>query len=311
MPAPDAHASAKSEQPPAQISPHATAQQKDNGERVVMLALDELRPSRFQPRRTFDEAQLAELAASIRSAGMVQPVVVRRSTEGSDQFYELIAGERRWRAARLAGLETLPAIITHASDEQAAEWALIENLQRADLRPMERADAVRALVERFSLSHAQAAEKLGIDRSSVANMVRMTELEMPIRELLDLGTLTAGHGKALLAASSGEKRVHLAKRAAEQGWSVRKLEQLIALQAGAAGTGMGTAEIVRVVPGATGAGSARAAAVKDLEKQLGEHLGTSVRIRTSAGGKRGNLVIRFFDLDHFDGLMQRFGFALK
>lgn len=277
---------------------------------VVMLPLDQIRPSRFQPRRNFDEAHLAELAASIRSAGVVQPIVVRslgESGASAGEKYELIAGERRWRACRLAGLARVPAVVTAASDEQAAEWALIENLQREDLRPMERADAVRALIERFGLSHAQAAERLGIDRSSVANLVRMTDLEMPLRELLDLGTLAAGHGKALLGVGAGEKRVQLGRRAAAQGWSVRRLEQAIT----GAVAGTIAIETTREVRAKVETASARAAAVQDLERQLGEHLGTSVKIRTSPGGKRGTLAVRFFDLDHFDGLMQKFGFALK
>jgi ParB family transcriptional regulator, chromosome partitioning protein len=196
-----------------------------SGTRIVQIPLHLAEPNRFQPRRTFDEAQLTELAASIRSAGVVQPILVRPGAAGK---YEIVAGERRWRACKIAGLTHVPAVLAVLSDEQAAEWALIENIQRADLSAMERAWAVRGLAERFGLSHAQIGDRLGIDRSSAANLSRLTELEQEIHELLDLGQISAGHGKVLVGMTPGPVRVGLAKQAANQGWSVRRLEQAAA-----------------------------------------------------------------------------------
>ncbi len=267
----------------------------------MQITLESAEPNRFQPRRVFDEAQLKELAASIRSAGVVQPILVRRGAPG---MYEIVAGERRWRACKAAGLTHVPAVVAELSDEQAAEWALIENIQRAELSPMERAWAVRGLAERFGLTHGQIGEKLGIDRSSAANLARLTELEKEIHELLENGQIALGHGKVLLGMTPGPVRVGLAKQAASQGWSVRRLEQAAARAAQAPG---GAAPEVRIGEQAI----SKAAAMMDLERQLGEHLGTSVRIRASAGGKRGSLVIKFYDLDHFDGLMSKVGFVLR
>jgi ParB family chromosome partitioning protein len=278
--------------------------------RIIQVPVGAIEPNRFQPRRTFDQAQLAELAASIKSAGVVQPILVRPSSSqgaavGGAARFELVAGERRWRACTLAGLTHVPAVVSRLTDEQAAEWALIENIQRSDLSPMERAWAIRGLCERFGFTHAQVGEKLGIDRSSAANLARLTELEQEIRDLLDSNQLSAGHGKALLAAPAGPARVTLARQAATQGWSVRRLEQTI-------GTSQGKGSPSVAIPGpAAESALAKASSLRELEKQLSEHLGSSVRIRANAGSKRGSLVIKFYDLDHFDGLMAKLGFRLK
>lgn len=282
---------------------------------IVMIPIDRIVPNRFQPRRAFEEAGLAELAASIRSAGVVQPVLVRRRAQaaGGAEF-ELVAGERRWRASRLAGLDRVPAVVGELSDEQAAEWALIENVQRTDLSAMETAYALRELCERFSLTHGTAAEKLGIDRTSVTNLIRLTELEPEVRDLLERGELSAGHGKLLLSMKPGAARVGLAKRAAASGWSVRRL-----------GSVVGVASRGGEAPKAEGAGldpetpdrrgfpreALAHAGMRELEKQLGEHLGTKVQIRVRLGGKRGSLLVHFYDLDHFDGLMGKMGFVMK
>lgn len=273
---------------------------------IVYISLPQIVPSPHQPRKTFDRAQLVELGESIKSAGLIQPIVVRArargAADGGDEqaSYELIAGERRWRAAALAGMWRVPAVVVEISDEQAAEWALIENLQRADLSAMERAEALRSLAEKFSLTHAALAQKIGLDRSSVSNLIRLTELEAPVRAMLQDGRLTLGHGKALLACPPGASRLRLAARAVEQGWSVRRLERAIA----PAPAGVVAAQ---PEPGP----SPRAIDLRELEKQLGEHLGTRVRIRTKGGGKRGTLAVSFYDLDHFDGLMTKIGFVMR
>ncbi|MBL8764615.1 MAG: ParB/RepB/Spo0J family partition protein [Phycisphaerae bacterium] len=266
-------------------------------------------PSRFQPRRYFDETALQKLAASIKSSGLVQPIVVRR--QGEHQ-HELIAGERRWRAARMAGLTEIAAVVVELSDEQSAEWALIENVQREDLNPMERARAFGTLIEKFGLSHAQVAEKVGLDRVSVSNFIRLLELEPEIQQLLELGVsvgpdeqsragLTMGHGRCLLGVAPGVARVELARRAAREAWPVRHLERLItAMRAGeSAGGEAGHQETFEE--------RARRIARQDLEKRLSESLGTRVQVETDRSGKKGRLIIEFYSLDHFDGLLHRLG----
>jgi ParB family chromosome partitioning protein len=291
---------------------------------VVMLAVGEITPNRHQPRRKFEEAALSELAASIRAAGVVQPVLVRRvdatKSTKSSHGYELVAGERRWRAAQMAGLARVPAVVAQLSDEQAAEWALIENVQRTDLSAMETAYAVRELCERFKLTHAQAAEKLGLDRTSITNLVRLTDLEPEVRTLLEDGTLSAGHGKVLLGMSAGMRRAGLAKRAAESGWSVRRLSSAVSLlmkgdSADATGEDVLRAEAqlgnADLAKGGLARDSLAHAGMRELEKQLGEHLGTKVHIKVRTSGKRGALKIEFYDLDHFDGLMTKMGFVMQ
>lgn len=261
-------------------------------QRVVFLPLGAIHPSPFQPRTSFDEAELKQLADSIREAGVIQPVLVR-AVVGGPSDYELIAGERRWRAAEVAGIEHIPALVVSLGDEQAAEWALVENLQRTDLNTMERARALRGLQERFGLAQADIAQRVGLDRSTVANLMRLTELEFEIQELIASGQLTAGHGKALLAIDVAQLRWQTAMKAAKEGWSVRRLEAYS-----------------RTSTDQTGVSASPVAspALIDLERRLSEHLGTRVRIRTTRDGTRGRLSLEFYSLDHFDGLMQRLQF---
>lgn len=276
--------------------PHQVADtddQSDAPQRVVSILLDLITPSPFQPRTAFDEAELAQLADSIRQAGVIQPILVRRSKRDAGR-YELIAGERRWRAARIAGIKSVPALVVPLEDEQAAEWALVENLQRTDLNPIERGLALRNLSERFGLSQAQIAERVGLDRSSVANLVRLTDLETEIQNLIVTGSLSAGHGKALLALEAGPQRIEAAARAAKEGWTVRRLEAYARTNDGAKPSHQNT--------------RAASPTLVDLERRLGEHLGTRVRITTSRDGTRGRVSMEFYSLDHFDGLMQKMNF---
>lgn len=274
---------------PASVAPPVP----ERGLRYIPVA--SIDPNRYQPRRVFDADQLKSLSESIRRSGLMQPVVVRPA-HGDPGRFELVAGERRWRAAALAELASIPAIVRDLSDQEAAEWAVVENVQRADLNPMERADAFRALVESFGLTHSQIGERVGLDRSSVANFIRLTELEPEVRELLGNGQLSFGHGKALLSAPAGQARVTLAAKAAEQGWSVRQLE------ANATGTPALVGKAGQS-PDQTGD-----VGVKDLERRLGEYLGTKINLKTNAKGSKGRIVIEFYGLDHFDGLMSRIGF---
>ncbi len=264
-------------------------------------------PSPFQPREVFDEAKIRELAESIRSIGMMQPIIVRRVGAG----YELVAGERRWRAARLAGLTHVPALVRDISDDESAAWGLIENVQREDLDPIEKGEACRVMMERFGMSPQDLAARLGLDRSTIVNMVRMTELDETIQTLMRRGDLTMGHARSLLAVPpENGVRLALGTLASMEGWSVRKLEQEVKkvskgkpVPQAKSGIGGGN--------GGGGAGATRTASLVELERQLGEHMGTRVKIKTDKSGKRGRIELAFFDLDHFDGLLQRMGYGGK
>jgi ParB family chromosome partitioning protein len=279
---------------PAGQSAPAVAQgvAASHAEGPAEVAIDLVDPGRHQPRTRFDDAALASLADSIRAVGVIQPIVVRPAAGGR---YELIAGERRLRASKLAGLASIPAVVREVGEREAAEAALIENLQREDLNPIERAEGLRGLIERFGLTQQEIAARVGLERSSVANLLRLLELEGEIRGLLETGLLGLGHGKALLSAVPGPGRVALAARAVREGWSVRRLQAQA--KAGA----------VKQAPAAR---PERPAEERDLERRLGQHLGTRVRLRAGRGGK-GAVTIAFYNLDHFDDLMSRIGFRYE
>ncbi|MFM9995353.1 MAG: ParB/RepB/Spo0J family partition protein [Phycisphaerales bacterium] len=305
-------AEAASKAAPAIASP--TPRGANEGGGVEFVDVGAITPSRFQPRREMDPAALQRLTDSIRRSGLMQPIIVRPASggvrpangspaagaSGGGQQYELVAGERRWRAAQRAGLARVPAIVRPLSDEESAEWGLVENLQREDLNAMDRAYSLRTLCDRFGLSQAQAAERVGLDRSSVANLIRLLELEAPIAALIAGGKLDAGHGKALLGVAPGAPRSAMAARAASQEWSVRQLEREAAKAASPARAGVAAPAL-----------DARRAARNDMERRLGEHLGTKVGISTDRSGRKGRITIEFFDLDHFDGLMSKLGIQLS
>jgi ParB family chromosome partitioning protein len=200
-------------------TPPATA-----ADRVERVPVEKVVPGPHQARTTFDEAALAELAASIARHGVVQPVLVRETERG----YELIAGERRWRAAKAAGLAEIPAIVRRASDQEVHEISLIENLQRADLDPIEAARAFQALVARYGYTHEGIAERLGMERSSVANAVRLLRLPGTVQEHVQAGRLSPGHARTLLALPDAETAVAVARRIVDEGMTVRKAEALVA-----------------------------------------------------------------------------------
>lgn len=284
-------------QPPVNVGPPRPDDQTNTVSKLVMV--QDCFPNRFQPRTSFDDSSLRELADSIRRVGVVQPILVRPRDVGG---FEIVAGERRWRAAKLAGLTEIPATVKQLSDAESAEWAVIENVQREDLNPIERGMAMRGLIERFGLTQAQVAERVGIDRSTVANLIRLADLEPTIRDMIVSGRLSAGHGKALLMAPAGPSRAALAEKAAEEEWSVRRVERA------AAGLAEGGR---RSLKPSKQLSTAQAAAVLDLERRLGEYLGTKVSIQTDAKGEKGRVVLEFYGLDHFDGLMSRLGFQSR
>ncbi|MBB3344719.1 ParB/RepB/Spo0J family partition protein [Luteimonas sp. S4-F44] len=257
------------------------------------LPIDALTAGRYQPRKHWDADKLTELAESIRAQGVIQPIVVR---ELPDRTYEIIAGERRWRASKQAGLADVPVVVRNVEDRTVVAMALIENIQREDLNPLEEAQALQRLIDEFDLTHAQAAEAVGRSRAAVSNLLRLLELPPAIRILVESKQLEMGHARALLTLSP-ELASKLASDAVEHGWSVREVEHRA--QQFAAGR----------VPGGNGRSAARSkvrpqADIVSLENELSETLGTRVSIANGRGNK-GRLVIHYGNLEALDGVLER------
>lgn len=255
------------------------------------LALERLVPGRYQPRTRMDETALQELADSIRTHGLMQPIVARPLADGR---YEIIAGERRFRAARLAGLDQVPVLVREVPDEQALQLALIENIQREDLNPLEEAQAVRRLIDEFGYTHERAAEALGRSRSATSNLLRLLNLAAPVQTMLLAGDLEMGHARALLSVDAASQIV-LAQRVVDRRLSVRETEALAA---------RALAEQRDGGPPATGSRASADRDVARLQGRLSDLLAVPVEIRHGARG-RGALVIHFDDADAFDGLLRR------
>jgi ParB family chromosome partitioning protein len=250
-----------------------------------ILPIQQIQPGKYQPRRHWNDEALDELAASIKAQGLIQPVVVRELGKNS---YELIAGERRWRAAQRAQLAEIPALIKKVSEEAVPAMALIENIQRQDLTPLEEADALKRLIDDFELTHQQAADAVGRSRASVSNMLRLTEMPESIKRLLDDGKLEMGHARCLLTLEESIA-VPLARQAATLGWSVRELEE--------------AARRAQTAP----KGKAKSASPHDpniaaLERELAERFATRVELAQSRGG-RGKLVIHYHSNDELEGIL--------
>ncbi|ALJ29949.1 MULTISPECIES: ParB/RepB/Spo0J family partition protein [Stenotrophomonas] len=261
------------------------------GEVLRKLQIDLLQPGKYQPRREMDEAKLSELSESIKAQGVIQPILVRQVEGGR---YEIVAGERRWRASRLAGLDEVPVVVRELEDRTVIAMALIENIQREDLNPLEEAEALQRLISEFSLTHAEAAQAVGRSRASVSNLLRLIDLPAGVRVLLESRRLEMGHARALLTLAP-ELATKLAQDAADEGWSVREVEHRA--QQFAAGKVPG-ARKARPAP------SAPQADIASLETELSESLGTKVAINHGRGGK-GKLVIHYTDLDTLDGVLER------
>ncbi|MDG1838200.1 MAG: ParB/RepB/Spo0J family partition protein [Phycisphaerales bacterium] len=285
-----------SRQAAASVASPTPSQTAGAADGLVVVPIAEIRPNAHQPRHAIEPASLEPLAASIRTAGIMQPIVVR--PRGADGMHELVAGERRWRAATIAGLTGVPAVVRQIDDQTAAEWAIIENVQREDLDAIERGDAFRQLQEGFGLTHAEIAEQVGLTRAGVTNQIRLCELDDGIRTLIRRGALSGGHGRSLLGIASIDQRLEIAKQAIEGEWSVRELERRVRQLGVVPGSGTGSKPPVQ---------NSRAH-LDDLERQLGEHLGTRVRIQTGRKRDRGRLSMEFYDLEQFDGLLTRLGF---
>jgi ParB family chromosome partitioning protein len=252
---------------------------------LATLAVNAIRPGRYQPRTRMDETALKELAASIRAQGLMQPILVRPVELGA---YELIAGERRWRAAQLAGLSEIPALVREVPDESALAMALIENIQREDLNPIEEATGLQRLVDEFKMTHEQVADAVGRSRSATSNLLRLLRLAKPVQDLLLNRVLDMGHARALLGLE-GARQVEAAQRVAARGLSARETEALVK----------------RLARGASPRkGLARDRDVARLEQDLSERLGTTVEIRQASQG-RGKLILHFSSLDHLDELLKK------
>ena len=254
------------------------------------IPITNIRAGKYQPRRVFREESLEELAASIVSQGLVQPIVVRQIERGD---YEIISGERRWRASKLAGLETVPAIVKEASDESVLAMSLIENIQREDLNPLEEAYAMQRLIDEFNLTHEEVAKSLGKSRSGVSNTLRLINLDIEVAKLLSDGKIEMGHARALLGAESS-KQLFLANIILKESLNVRQTEELIRKNLKRQDDRISPAK--KVDPDN-----------ERLETELSQRLGQPVKITSSVAGK-GKLEISFSSLDELDGLLARLGY---
>ena len=283
----------------ALLGPKAAAQapvlQATASDTLHSLPIDALAPGKYQPRKRMDQDKLAELAESIKAQGVIQPIVVREVASGrGSKTYEIIAGERRWRASQLAGLNEIPVVIRTVDDRTVVAMALIENIQREDLNPLEEAQALQRLIDEFDLTHAQAAEAVGRSRAAVSNLLRLLELPSEIRVLVETGALEMGHARALLTLAP-PAAIALARQAAENGWSVREVEHRV--QQLASGK-------VPVAAKKTNGKVRPQADIVALERELSESLGTRVGVLHGRGGK-GRLVIHYSDLDTLEGVLER------
>ncbi len=250
------------------------------------IPVNQIRPNPSQPRSRYDDETLRGLARSIVEVGLLQPVVVQETEDG----YTLISGERRWRAAQLAGLENIPAMLRHADETASLTQALIENLQREDLTPLEEASAYRNLIDQHGLTQQEVAHRVGKGRATVANSIRLLRLPSPILELLETAQLTAGHARALLAVSDPKYATHIAKRAVAEGWTVRQVEEAVSARAPRRRSPRST----------TGA---RPAQIVELETRLSDQLGLPVSI--SYRNQKGSVKVGFSSIDDLQRLFAK------
>jgi ParB family chromosome partitioning protein len=256
-----------------------------DGERLLTLPVESLVPGKYQPRTRMDEVALAELAASIRAQGLMQPILARAIPGG---HFEIIAGERRWRASQLAGLREVPVLVRVVEDAAALKMALIENIQRENLNPLEEAQGIHRLIQEFDMTHQSAAESVGRSRVAVSNLLRLLNLAKPVQGLLMNGELDMGHARALLPLSHA-KQVDTAHELARRGLSVREAERLVARM---------------TKPQEKKTGEKRDRDVVRLEEELSDRLGAAVKIAANQKGS-GRITIEFASLDQLDGLLRR------
>lgn len=253
-------------------------------EGIKYIDINNIKPNANQPRKTFDEGKLEELADSIREHGLIQPLVVRKSTNG----YEIVAGERRWRAARKIGIKEIPAIVRELSDEENMLLAIIENMQREDLDPIEEAEGISQMIETYGLSQEQVSKSLGKSRPYITNQLRLLKLPEEIRKMVSDGRLSSGHVRALITIDDEEKQIKLAVQAVEQGLSVRQVEAL--------------AKANKNVKKSKTAKKKKSADVKRVEEDLKVALGTKVKLNQN--GKKGKIEIEFYSKDELERLIE-------
>ncbi|MBM4778545.1 MAG: ParB/RepB/Spo0J family partition protein [Archangiaceae bacterium] len=275
------------------LLPDARPTQQSQSTGLTRLLIDQIHADRANPRKTFDEAELEELAASLKQQGVLQPMLVRRDPKGG---YRLIAGERRWRAAQRAGLREVPVIIREASDAEAYELALVENIQRADLNPLEEAEAYKRLVDERRMTQEQVADRVGKDRSSITNSLRLLTLPNEVKQLLLEGDLDMGHARAILGLAKPVEMVNLARAVITEKLTVRETEAKVKSLRGVAAGGSKKKSVQKASPEA-----------KRLVEDLQRRLGTKVRLVEKGAGK-GSLEIEYFsyeDLERIIGLIKR------
>ena len=263
-----------------------SASKPKQDEELVQLPIGALRPGKYQPRTRMDEKSLAELADSIRVRGVIQPIVAR--PVGPSQ-YEILAGERRWRAARIAGLERVPAVVREVPDEAALGIGLIENIQREDLNPLEEAKGLKRLIDEFKLTHEEVAGAIGRSRAGVSNLLRLLELAPAVQEMVQDGRIDMGHARALLSLSK-QRQVEVAEQVAVRGLSVRDTERLV--------------QQATVAPTPRAAANPLDADSRRLQEELAESLGATVLLKPRREG-RGSVVIEYSSLDELQGLVKR------
>ena len=265
---------------------------EESGGELKRLPVHLVQRGKYQPRRDMREEALKDLADSIRKQGVVQPIVVRpvAGGTGTEQRYEIIAGERRWRAAQMAGLDTVPAVVRDVPDKTAIAMALIENIQRADLNPLEEAEAMQRLISEFEMTHQEAAEAVSRSRAAVTNLLRLLELSREVQDMVRKGALEMGHARALLALK-GPAQTDAARRVVDRGLTVRDTEGLVRRRLQELQGTTSTAKQPKADPN-----------VRQLERTLGEKLGAKVLVEQSSKGA-GKLVIHYTSLDELDGIL--------
>jgi len=257
------------------------------GESLATVGIDRVQPGRYQPRTKMDAESLDELAASIKAQGLMQPILVRPA---DGDRYEIIAGERRWRAARIAGLSEVPVVVRHVADQAALAMSLIENIQREDLNPLEEAQGVQRLVAEFKLTHQEAADAIGRSRAATTNLLRLLTLPQSVQGLVFDGALDMGHARALLALE-GELQIATAKKVAGKGLSVRETEQLVN-------------ELLHPKARMPRAKARIGRDIQRLEEEVSEKLGTTVEIKPGKKGS-GRLVVSYMSHEHLDDLLNK------
>ena len=269
-----------------------TAAGEESGGELKRLPVHLVQRGKYQPRRDMREEALKDLADSIRKQGVVQPIVVRpvAGGTGGEQRYEIIAGERRWRAAQMAGLDTVPAVVRDVPDKTAIAMALIENIQRADLNPLEEAEAMQRLISEFEMTHQEAAEAVSRSRAAVTNLLRLLELSREVQDMVRKGALEMGHARALLALK-GPAQTDAARRVVDRGLTVRDTEGLVRRRLQELQGTTNAAKQPKTDPN-----------VRQLERTLGEKLGAKVLVEQSSKGA-GKLVIHYTTLDELDGIL--------